>query len=243
MKCFIDLQLRLPLQDDMQTEKMVQNAANLGYKILGIPVPVTVNSQKISKLKNICRDTNVDFVSRINLCPKNSNSLLKDLRKYRRKFELISVRCNTKEVARQAAKDRRVDLLQFSLTNMRQRFFDNQEAELAASALSCLEIEIAPILQLMPSSRIYLLSRLRKEVIAAKHAKVPIIISSGATTELLMRGPYDNAAVTTLFDMPLESALKALSSDPLMVVERNRNKLSPTYVAPGIHVVEQKNCD
>ncbi|MCW4023355.1 MAG: RNase P subunit p30 family protein [archaeon] len=243
MKCFADLQLRVPLQDDAQTQKMVQNAANLGYQILGVPVPVNVTSQKISKLKNICLDANVDFVSRINLCPRNSNSLLKDLRKYRRKFELISVRCNTKEVARQAAKDRRVDLLLFSVTNLRKRFFDNQEAELAASALSCLEIELAPMLQLMSSSRIYLLSRLRKEIIAAKHAKVPIILSSGATTDLLMRRPYDNAAITTLFDMPVESALKALSSDPLTVVERNRNKLSPTYVAPGIHVVERKNCD
>ena len=243
MKCFADLQLLVPLQDALQTGKMVQNAATLGYQKVGIPVPVNVTSQQINKLKNTCREANVDFVSRINLCPRNSNSLLKDLRKYRKKFEIISVRCNTKDVARQAAKDRRVDLLQFSTTNMRQRFFDNQEAELAASALAALEIELAPILQLMPSSRIYLLSRLRKEVLIAKRAKVPIILSSGATTELLMRGPYDNAATTTLFDMPMEAALKALSSDPLAIVERNRNKLSPNYVAPGIHIVERKNCD
>ncbi|MCW8802490.1 MAG: hypothetical protein OQK81_03955 [Candidatus Bathyarchaeota archaeon] len=243
MKCFADLQLRVPLNDSVKTEKMVQKAAELGYNIAGIPVPVNVTAQQISKLQQICSSANLDFVSRINLCPSNSNSLLKDLRKYRRKFELISVRCNTKEVARQAAKDRRVDLLQFSVTNMRQRFFDNQEAELASSALSCLEIELAPILQLMSSSRIYLLSRLRKEILAAKHTKVPIILSSGATTELLMRGPHDSAAVTTLFDMPVESALKALSSEPLAIISRNRNKLSPTYVAPGIQVVERKNCD
>ena len=98
-------------------------------------------------------------------------------------------------------------------------------------------------MQLTLLSRIYLLSRLRKEVLTAKRAKVPIVLSSGATTELLMRGPYDNAATTTLFDMPMESALKALSLDPLAIVERNRNKLSPNYVAPGIQIVERKNCD
>ncbi len=243
MKYFSDLQLRVPLEDPLQTEKMVQNAATLGYQRVGIPVPVNFTSQQISKLKNTCCDANVDFVSRINLHPRNSNSLLKDLRKFRKKFELISVRCNTKDVARQAAKDRRVDLLQFSTTNMRQRFFDNQEAELASTALSALEIELVPILQIMPSSRIYLLSRLRKEILIAKRAKVPIVLSSGATTELMMRRPYDSAAITTLFDMPLESALKALSLDPLEIVQRNRNKLSPTYVAPGIQIVEKKNCD
>ena len=141
MKCFADLQLRVPLQDDLQTEKMVQTAASLGYQMVGIPVPVNVTSQQIRKLKNICESACVDFVSRINLFPRNSNLLLKDLRKYRKKFEIISVRCATKEIARQAAKDQRVDLLQFSVTNMRQRFFDNQEAELAANSLSCLEIE------------------------------------------------------------------------------------------------------
>jgi len=243
MKCFADLQLRVPLNDFDQTEKMLQTATDLGYQMVGIPVPLNVTCQQISKLKNLCNSVNVDFVSRVNLFPRNSNSLLKDLRKYRRKFEIISVRCNTKDVARQAAKDRRVDLLQFSVTNMRQRFFDNQEAELAANAISSLEIELTPILQLMPWSRIYLLSRLRREITAAKRAKVPIILSSGATTKHLMRGPYDNAALSTLFDFSVESALKALSSNPLNVVERNRNKLSPTFVAPGIQVVGRKNFD
>jgi len=243
MKCFADLQLRVPLNDLDQTKKMLQTASDLGYQVVGIPVPLNVTRQQINKLKNICTSANLDFVSRVNLFPRNSNSLLKDLRKYRRKFEIISVRCNTKDVARQAAKDRRVDLLQFSVTNMRQRFFDDQEAELAANAVSSLEIELAPILQLMPWSRIYLLSRLRKEIVTSKRGKVPIILSSGATTEHLMRGPYDNAALSILFDFSVESALKALSSNPLNIVERNRNKLSPTFVAPGIQVVGRKSCD
>ena len=243
MKCFADLQLRVPLKDDVQTEQMVQKAADLGYKMLGIPVPVNVTSQQISKLKRVCGSANVDFVSRVNLSPIDSNSLLKDLRKYRRKFEIISVRCNTKEVARQAAKDRRVDLLHFSVTNMRQRFFDSQEAELAANALSALEIELAPILQLARSTRIYLLTRLRKEITTAKQSKVPVILSSGATTEHLMRGPYDNAALTTLFDFSIEFALKALSSNASGIVERNRKKMCPTFVAPGVQVLGMKNCD
>jgi RNase P/RNase MRP subunit p30 len=96
------------------------------------------------------------------------------------------------------------------------------------------------MLQLTSYSRIRLLSRLRKETAAAQKAKVPITLSSGATTELLMRGPYDYAALTSLFDMPVDFALKALSETPLETVERNRTKLSPDYVAPGIHVVGRK---
>ena len=243
MKPFADLHLRVPLNDSLQTEKMVQTASRLGYKRVGIPVPPNVTNQLINKLKQTCKETKVDFVSRLNLSPRNSNELLHDLRRYRKKFEIISVRCHTKDVARQAAKDRRVDILQFSVTNMRQRFFDEQEAELAAQALSALEIELAPMLQLTTFSKVHLLSRLRKETKTAEREKVPVILSSGATSEQLMRGPYEYAAFTTLFDLPLSSALKAISENPLFILKRNRAKLSPEYVAPGIRVVGRKTCD
>ena len=243
MKCFADLHLRVPLKNLKQTETMVRNASELGYSLIAIPLPPNVNSQQVSQLEQVCNDAKVDFVTRVNLSPRTSNELLHNLRRFRRKYEIIAVRCNTKDVARQAAKDRRVDLLQFSVTNLRQRFFDEPEAELASQALSSLEIELAPILQLTTFSRIRLLSRLRKEAATAQRAKIPITLSSGATDTNLLRSPRDYAALTTLFDLPLHSALKALSENPFDTVERNRKKLSPNYVAPGIHVVGRKTVD
>lgn len=240
MRRFADLHLRVPLKDLPQAERVIKKASKLSYSLVGIPFPSTATPEQISQLKQVCNDAKLDFVSRTNLSPRNSGELLNDLRRYRRKYEIVAVRCNTKEVARQAAKDRRVDLLQFSVTNFRQRFFDEQEAELASQALSSLEIELAPLLQLTSFSRIRLLSRLRKEVATAERADVPITLSSGATTEQLMRGPHDYAALTTIFDLSLPSALKALSETPSATVERNREKLSPDYVAPGIRVIGRK---
>jgi RNase P/RNase MRP subunit p30 len=133
-----------------------------------------------------------------------------------------------------------LDLLSFPATALRKRFFDHAEAELASKALSCLEIEMAPLISLTGFPRIRLLSRLRREVEIAERLKVPIVISSGATNEYLLRGPHDYASLATLFDMPLPSALRALSEDPVSMVERNREKLSPYYVAPGIRVVGRK---
>jgi RNase P/RNase MRP subunit p30 len=176
----------------------------------------------------------------MNLVPRTSSELVSNLRRFRRKFEVLSLICTTKDVARHAARDRRVDLLQFSVTNLRKRFFDEAEAELASQAFSSLEIEMAPLLRLTGASRVRLLSRLRREVVTAEKCRVPITISSGATDEYLMRGPHDYAALTTLFDLPLSSALKALSENPCGLVERNREKLSPEYVAPGIRVVGRK---
>lgn len=240
MRRFADLNLRVPLNDLLQTEKMVKNASELGYSLVAIPLPPHASQEQISQLQHICREAKIDLATRVNLSPRTSSELLNNLRRFRRKFEIVSVMCPTKDVARQAARDRRVDLLHFSVINLRKRFFDEAEAELASQAFSSLEIEIAPLLQLAGASRIRLFSRLQREVATAEKFRVPITISSGATDEFLMRGPRDYAALATLFDLPLSSALKALSENPHATVERNRKKLSPNYVAPGIHVVGRK---
>lgn len=240
MKRFTDLHLRVPLDDQAKAESMIRKACELGYNLVGIPFSPQTSRNQISQLEQICNDAKVDFATRVNFSPRNSNELLQSLRRYRRKFEIVAVRCRTKDVARQAAKDRRVDLLQFSVTNIRKRFFDQAEAELASQAFSSLEIELAPILQLTSFSRIRLLSRLRREVETAERFRVPITLSSGATDEQLMRGPHDYAALATLFDMPISSALRALSENPWVMVARNREKLSSDYVAPGIRVVGRK---
>ncbi len=241
MKSYVDLNLRAPIEDIDQTKAMLKKASQFGYSHIAIPLSPNVTNQLIGQLNQICNEVKTDFITRVNFSPRYPKELLHDLRHFRRKFEIVAVRCNTKEVARQAAKDRRVDLLQFSVTNLRQRFFDESEAELASQALSSLEIELAPILQLETFSRIKLLSFLRKEIATAQRAKVPITLSSGATALSLMRSPRDYAALTVLLDLSLSSALKAFSQNPLGMIERNRKKLNTGYVAPGIHIVGRKS--
>ena len=243
MKRFVDLNLRAPLDNIQQTEALIQKASELGYNLVAVPLPLNVSQQQVSILKQLCDDVKVDFVTRCTFSPRTSNELLRDLRRFRTKFEIVAVRCNNKDVARQAAKDRRVDLLQFSVTNLRQRFFDKPETELASQAFSSLEIELAPILQLTTFSRVQLLNRLRTEVATAQRAKIPVTLSSGATDTYLLRSPHDYAALATLFDLPAPNALKALSETPMGTVERNRKKLSPNYVAPGIYIVRRKKLD
>jgi len=241
MRRFVDLHLRAPIKDLDQVERMVKKSSKLGYHLVGLILPPNVTGDQINQLQHICNDAKMDLVTRVIFSPKTPRELLHSLRRFRRKFEIISVTCTSKGVARQAAKDRRVDLLHFPATNLRKRFFDHAEAELASKALSSLEIEMAPLLLLTGFSRIRLLSRLRREVAIAERFKVPVTISSGATNEPLLRGPHDYAALTTLFDMPMPSALRALSENPLAIVERNREKLSPNYIAPGIRVVGRKS--
>jgi len=236
---FADLHLCPPINDLERVKEIVGKSFGLGYSLVGIPLSTGIADKAIHQLQVICHNAKMDLVKRIDLTPRTPHDLLRDLRRFRRRFEVISVLCASKAVARQAAKDRRVDILSFSTMNLRRRFFDHAEAELASNALSCLEIAMAPLLTLTGFPRAHLISRLRQEVAIAQKFKVPVILSSGATDEYLLRNPHDYAALAILFDLTLPLSLRALSEDPLAVVERNRGKLSPDYVAPGLRIVKR----
>jgi len=237
MRKFVDLHLCAPIDNLKQVERMVNSSAELGYRIIGIPLSPNTPQGKIRQIEEICNRARVEFVTRVDLMPKTSNELLNNLGRLRRKFEIVSVACASKNVARQAAKDRRVDLLSPCLAFPCKRFFDYAEAELASKKLVAFEIDMALILSSTGFPRIRLLSSLRKEVAVARKFDIPITISSGASDENFLRSPQDYVALATLFDLPVSCALQALSDYPLSIVERNKEKLSPSYAAPGVHVV------
>ncbi len=239
MTKYVDLHLCVSLKDMEKTRKMIEKTRELGYIGVGIPLPNNVNSAEIEQLRKICSDSGLDFISRLDLAPRSAGELLSSLRRFRRKFEVLSVLCRSKPVARQAAKDRRVDLLAFSTTQFVNRFFDAAEAELASKASISLEIDMSALLSLEGFQRIRLLSSLRREVASAKNRRVPVVLSSGATDESQLRGAQDYLALTALFDLDSSIASNAFSENPSRLVKKNRLKLSPDFVAPGIRVVRR----
>jgi ribonuclease P/MRP protein subunit RPP1 len=237
-KIYADLNLRADLTDPEQSSGMIKKAFDLGYSLIAVPMPNGADS-RFQQLKTICKETGIDLASRVDLKPRSPNDLLQSLRRLRRKVEVIAVLSDSKMVSRQAAKDRRVDILNFPSNDFRTRFFDFQEAELASNSLASLEIDIYPILTLESAAKVRLLSFLRREVEIARAFHVPVILSSGASSAFLMRKPREVAAVASLFDMDKESSLKGVSNYPMKIVEENRKKLDPNFVAPGIRVVRK----
>jgi RNase P/RNase MRP subunit p30 len=114
-KAFADLHMRLNLKDRSATLRMITKAANLGYRLIATPLTPQTSTEEITTLREASKELGVDFVTRVDLRPRTPNDLTHQLRRLRRKFEVICVSCENKPVARQAAKDRRVDLLNFPL--------------------------------------------------------------------------------------------------------------------------------
>ncbi len=241
MKKFVDLNLRLPIakHEVRRAEELIKRSAELGYSSIGVPITTEADQSEIQDLERICNENKLDLIKRGDLKPKNVRDLLSSLRSLRRKREVIAVYCNSKSIARQAARDHRVDLISFSSADPRRRFFDSAEAELASKTSSALEIDMAPLIMLDGFPRARLISRIRREVTIAKKLNVPIVMSSGTADKYLLRKPQDYVALAYLFDLDHQTALKALSEAPLKIVERNREKLSPNYVAPGVYIVRR----
>ena len=237
---FSDLHLRAPLNDLQETRRIIAKSSELGYSQIGVPLPSGNKQNAIDQLRQVSEESGVDFATRLDLAPKSSNELLGNLRRFRRKFEVVSVLCSSKPLARQAAKDRRVDLLSFPAVEPRKRFFDWAEAELASKSSAAFEIDMAPVLSLDGFLRVVFLSCLRREVARAESFGVPVVISSGARDSLFLRKPQDFASLTLLFGMDLSRALEALSKNPGSIVDGNREKQSSDYVMPGVRIVKER---
>lgn len=244
MRKFTDLNLQLRLGRAEEAEKTIGKAAELGYTLLGISIPRGAKKDTNTFLKKSCANHGVDFAPRANLSPRSSSELLSELRLLRGRFTILAVNCGTKAVARQAAKDRRVDVLVFPFSDPRKRFFDLSEARLASQGSTALEIGCKHILLRHASDRTRILSSLHREVAIAEKCGIPVILCSEASHWLELRGPYELASLATLFGLGEERALDAVSESPYEIVTRNRKRQDDSYVAPGISVKRRgEACD
>jgi RNase P/RNase MRP subunit p30 len=238
-RVYADLHLCANVNDLSQVKRLATRASMLGYRLISVSFLPWSAEQQVTQVRGICKEVGVELASRVDLNPHTPEELLRDLRKLRRRFEVLAVMCQVKTVARQAAKDRRVDLLNFPQPDFRRAFFDRAEAELASNSLASLEIDGKPLLTLEGTARIRFFSILRSMVHIAKEFHVPIIVSSGVSEDLLMRKPMELVSLVSLVGLNEEFAIDAVSKNPLAIVKRNREKLSWRFVAPGIRVVRR----
>lgn len=238
-RCFTDLHLRVNPKDVQATQRLIERAAQFGYSSISVPFNAQLEDTQIHALKAACTQAGLDFVLRADYKPRNQEDLMRFLRKFRRKLEVICIVCDEKEIARQAAKDRRVDLLTFPSLDYHKRFFDRAEAELASCSLAAVEVDVKSVLVLEGPPHVRMLSSLRREVAIAREFHVPIVVSSGVSEAHLMRMPRDMASLSYLFGLSETEALDAVSTNPNAIVLRNREKLGSKFVAPGISVIKE----
>jgi RNase P/RNase MRP subunit p30 len=105
---------------------------------------------------------------------------------------------------------------------------------------AALEIDVISLTQFQGVERAKLISKLNYRLEVAQKLHIPIVISSGATNWAAMRGPIDMAALVSLVGLDLRTAIEAVSTMPMAILTRNRMKLNPDFVMPGVRVIRRK---
>jgi RNase P/RNase MRP subunit p30 len=206
----------------------VRRAHELGYHGLGV---VCAGCEE--------QGSPVELASRIDLAPRNQQELMDQLNRHRRSYVVVSVTCTNKGVARQAAKDHRVDIVKFPEDRTGKTvWMDRQQAVLAGGSNCCYEVDAAELLVGDPARLERTLTMVRREIENSQRNDVPVIVSSGATSAVEMRDSRSLASLLDLLGVGEEEALDAVSVNPWRVVERNRDKLSRGYVSPGVKRIE-----
>lgn len=222
MRNFIDLHLNPT--DIKERHNMLRRAESMGYNAVGL-----------TSYKKEIQSYDLDIITRMDLNPNTRGDLLNILRKIRRNVEIIAVECNSKEVARQAAKDHRVDILNFPQDHKRRYvWFDRQEAILARETNCSIEINLISLLNRDPIRLAELLRKIRTEIFIASKYDIPVILSSGATHSYELRDPRTLASTLNLLEIDEEISLDMISKIPQSIVKRNRRKLGESFIHPGV---------
>ena len=222
MRPFTDLCL-----NPYNPEEILSLAKYLGYTSIGLTEKAETNT--------------IDIVKRLDLNPKNPNDLLRNLRSQRWKSEIITVNCRTKSVARQAGRDRRVDLINYPVAERwKDNHLDRKQAGLMRDSGTGYLIDLS---RLLIDDRF----KLRKHIEFIKRNKdnavkrgVPVVASSCATDVWGLRDPYGLAALLSLLDIDEDHALDMVSSVPHELVDKNRAKLKDSYILEGVWVIEDE---
>ncbi len=230
MRKFIDLNIKNPgNQEDLK--EMLRLASKMGFKVIGISSdnPVTQD------LKNQAKALGIDIASRIDLKPEKPKDLTNALRNIRRRFDIVAVKCNSKAILRQAAKDHRIDILNFKLLDRKNRIgFDHQGASLAAKSNCVYEYIYDEIIRSTSIDQVQTIFNMRRDFLSASQEGVPIIVTSGAGKCLRMREPRALASLTRLIGMSETKGLDTVSMQPQMIFERNRKKFNSGYIHSGV---------
>jgi len=225
MREFVDLSMNP--KDKTAIDSMLQEAKALGYAAVG-------TEKADSEI--------IDVISRMDLYPMNHNELGKQLRKLRRRTEVIVVHCSSKSVARQAAHDHRVDLIRFPVDQdtKKRPYLDRSQAGMMRDTGAGFEVCIK---DLLVDDRYVLAKRLvtinKSLDIAIKHG-LPVVASSGAKDKYGLRDPNGLASLMSLLGVDYEHALDMVSTNPMQIVVDNREKLKDSHILPGVWVIDDE---
>lgn len=217
----------------------IKMAKHLGFSLIALSSDDPSKLKGLESAKSVGKSLGVDVALRLDLKPSNPNELKTYLRKLRRRVEIIGVYCHNIAVARTAARDRRVDVTFYNPENVLS-ILDEGQVSLLVESGHYVEINFTDLLYAGFDKQAKVLWDYSLMFKMVKRKGIPVIISSGASNIIDMRAPRELSALALLLgEGDDELARDMVSTIPMKLVQINREKLSPSFVQPGVKVVNE----
>ena len=162
----------------------------------------------------------------------------KAVKETRSSAAVIAVPLRGVDIANWAAEDERVDLLTLDKPN-NEFSLRESTAKLAALSGTALEVPLRPLLKSSGLARSKVIKVFRENVQTAVGAKMQVVLSSGSTNVMSMRSPTAMRYVGLLIGLDWHYTKTAVHDGPQEIIDRNRKRLSPDFIAPGVEVVKR----
>ena len=150
--------------------------------------------------------------------------------------EILLVRGRDPELNRFAVESARVDVLADPMGG--EGDVNHVIANAAAENEVAFEIDLGGVLRQTGGDRVRTIANLRKLRELIEDADAPFVVSGGPRTHLQVRGPRELIAVGRVVGFEPEQ-IEAGLEHWRQIVERNRTRLDPTTVRPGVRLTDE----
>ncbi len=232
MRRFADLQLYTTEAGGLCTPcEYAQALSPLGFKLVSFVMLNRLDRRLARWYRREVEDHGLEYVVRVDLEVRSLSEAKRLLRRYRRGADIIVARPRSLSAARFAARDGRVDMVCFDELSPR---FDAVQARMMGERGKAVELAFRDLLA--SSDRVAAIRSVGRTLALALECGVAVVLSSGARSVYEVRAPRDMAAaISALFGVGRDVALKMVSDNPLSVVRRSKELRED--VLPGLRVV------
>jgi len=206
-------------------EDFLKTAVLLKFKVLAFPI-LNQSSIVFSKIQKYAKAYKIDYVMRADIVSGNLRYIKRKAEFYRKKVELITVIPLNISTARLAARDSRIDIINFERF---WDFLDTRQAKMMKRNEKILEVSINSVIKASIRQKTILFKKMYKALTIASRYDIPIIVSSGARNIYEMRDPRTLASFLYLFEINTLQ-YKVVSEIPVNLIEKNRERLENEIV-------------
>ncbi len=214
---------------DSTVSRLAATAADYGFD--GVVVCNHSDALADYDPERVAGEYGVDVVDAVEIRADNPEVAAGHLGNYRPKHTVLAVHGGTTALNRFAVEHDRVDVLAHPMADRGD--FNHVLAKAAADHGVRVEFDLSRVLRADGGRRVQALQDLRKLREIVTYYDAPFVVSAGPTSHLQLRAPRELVAVGKTVGFP-EDQIRAGLEEWGRLAERNRERLSDDFIAPGV---------